>query len=105
MCSDVYDDVTKKNLHILKTKHFSSNEIIHSLYIQGYMSNIFNSFLALLWKMETSSRPFYEIDEMAIEYDVLISSRWSLWIPYKIYLVKNWIPYKKLSFKKNHWKL
>ena len=36
------------------------------------MTNIFNMFLAQCWKLETSSRPFYDFIKMKIEQDLVI---------------------------------
>ena len=41
------------------------------------ITNISNMFLAQCWRLETSSRPFYDSNEMAIYQDLLTFSSWS----------------------------
>ena len=42
------------------------------------MTNNPNLFLALLWTLETSSRPFNDFDKMVVFCDLLMLSRWCL---------------------------
>ena len=37
-----------------------------------FMTNISNLFLPQLWRLETSSRPFYNFDKIAVQCDLLI---------------------------------
>ena len=42
------------------------------------MANISNIILAQCWRMETSSRPFYDFIQMTIQQDVVIFNSWHL---------------------------
>ena len=54
------------------------------------ITNISNMFLAQCWRLETSSRPFYDFNEMAIYRDLLIFSSWS-----SPFLILSYSPFQK----------
>ena len=61
------------------------------------MTNISNMFLAEWWRLETSSRPFYDFIKMTIQHDLAIFNGWH--IPFLIVL---YLPFQK---KMKHWNL
>ena len=62
-------------LWILSTIKRKFGQIIVYLTIN---KNIYNMFLAQCWRLETSSRPFYDFNEMTIQRDLSIFGTWYL---------------------------
>ena len=61
-----------------------------------YMTNIFNMFLAQCWRLDTSSRSFYDFITNTIKQDLVIVNSW-----YLPFLNNSYSPFKK----KKHWNL
>ena len=56
------------------------------------ITNISNMFLAQSWRLETSSRPFHDFNEMTIYQDLLIFSSWS-----SSFLILSYSPFPKIK--------
>ena len=50
------------------------------------MTNIFNMFLAECWRLETSSRPFYDFFKMIIQQELAIFNGWHIPLLIVLYL-------------------
>ena len=58
----------------------------------GWMTNIYNIFLAECWRLETSSRLFYDFIKMTIQQDLAIFNGWH-------------VLYSPFQKKMKHWNL
>ena len=67
------------------------------------MTNISNMFLAQCWRLETSSRPFYDFIKMTIQQDLAIFNGWH--IPFLIVLYSPFQKNETLESWHIYWKL
>ena len=64
-------------------------------------ANVSNMFLAQCWRLEISSRPFYDFNEMTVQRDLSIFSNW-----YSPFLILPYSPFKKKKKeRKKYWKV
>ena len=54
------------------------------------MTKISHMFLAECWRLETSSRPFYDLIKMAIQQDLVIVNGWQM-----LFLIALYSPFQK----------
>ena len=66
------------------------------------MANAFHMFLAQCWRLETSSRPIYDFNEMTIKQDFSVFSSWCL--PFFHLFLHIFPPYSPFQ-KMKYWRL